>query len=155
MARYEDFSVSKLRVGQIMEGLEGFDSYESLAAAKTLTKEDSGKTFGLNLVGGFTVTLPLHSAVPIGTKFRFRVETAPTTAYIISAGSGDEDTIVGAVNTCTAHTAASDFETAGADVVNFIASQAVVGDWIELQTNGTNWFVEGNCSVPAGITLTG
>ena len=155
MARHEDLSVSKLRVGQIMQGLEGFDNYESLAAAKTLTKEDNGKTFGLNLAGGFTATLPAHSTISPGYKVRFRVETAPTTAYIVAAATADVDTIVGGVNTCTAQTTAADFETAGADQVNFVASQAVVGDWIEIESNGTNWFVEGNCSVPAGITLTG
>ena len=59
---------------------------ETLAAAKTLVAKDSGKTFMLNLAGGFTVTLPTLKAAGNGFAVRFIVKTNPTTAYIVVMG---------------------------------------------------------------------
>ena len=53
------------------------DSMEVLASARTLSNEDSGKTFFLNLAGGFDVALPPPE---LGLVFEFVVKTAPTTA---------------------------------------------------------------------------
>ncbi len=68
----------------------GASSYESLITTKALDKEDSGKTFGLNLAGGFTITLPSLNLVNAGWKARFRVEITPTTAYIITENAATE-----------------------------------------------------------------
>jgi len=134
----------------------GSGAYKSLTAAYTVDpKQDNGKTFGLNLAGGFTVTLPALSKVTTGFKLRFRCEVAPTTAYIISASS-NLDTIVGSFSTATAHTTAADIEaTAGGDTIEFVAASAVIGDYITLETNGTLWFVTGHCSLPASLTISG
>ncbi len=134
----------------------GAGSYESLITTKSLDAKDNGKTFGLNLAGGFTVTLPALSDVNAGFKVRFRVEITPTTAYIITEkASADTDTILGSINTSTGQTSAADFEASGATFVTFVVSSgAVVGDWVTLETNGTNWFAYGQCTVPAGITIT-
>ncbi len=133
----------------------GADSYESLITTKSLDKEDNGKTFGLNLAGGFTVTLPSLSDVEAGWKVRFRVETNPTTAYIITEnGADDTNKVLGSINTSTGQTAAADFEVSGATFINFIATAAKVGDWVTVETNGTNWFAYGQCTVVAGITIT-
>jgi len=133
----------------------GAGSYESLITTKSLDSEDSGKTFGLNLAGGFTITLPDVSQVNAGWKVRFRVETTPTTAYIITEKAADDTNIVlGSINTSTGQTAAADFEASGATFVNFVANTAVVGDWVTIETNGTNWFAYGQCTVVAGITIT-
>ena len=50
---------------------------ENVTATNVITAAESGKTFFLNAVGGFTSTLP---AVAAGLRFRFIVKTAPTTA---------------------------------------------------------------------------
>jgi len=128
---------------------------ETLAAAKTLIPADGGKTFLLNLAGGFTVTLPAMADVKAGWSVAFKVKTAPTTAYIVAAVTADADTIVGHVVTATAHTTAGDIESTGGDQVNFVANQAVAGDWITLSTDGDVWYVYGSASVPAGLTITG
>lgn len=133
----------------------GADSYESIITTKTITKEDSGKTFGLNLAGGFTITMPAVADVNAGFKVRFRVETNPTTAYIVTENAASDTNIVlGSINTSTGQTAAADFEASGATFTNFVAATAVVGDWVTWETNGTNWFVYGQCTVVAGITIT-
>ena len=86
----------------------GAGSYESLITTKTLDSEDNGKTFGLNLAGGFTVTLPAVSSLNAGWKVRFRVETNPTTAYIITENTAYDTIIVfGNINTSPSQTAAA------------------------------------------------
>ena len=127
----------------------------TLAAATTLTAKDSGKTFMLNLAGGFTVTLPTMGPGINGWAAKFIVKTAPTTAYILAAVTADADTIKGNLNSSTGQTAAMDFETAGGDQVNFVANQAVAGDYIDLTTDGVNWYVEGSSTVIAALTITG
>lgn len=128
---------------------------ETLTAAKTLIPGDAGKTFLLNLAGGFTVTLPGIAQVKPGWNVKFKVKTAPTTAYIVAATTTDADTIVGHFVTATAHTTAGDIESTGGDQVNFVASQAVAGDWVTLETDGAVWYAYGSSSVPAGLTITG
>lgn len=119
---------------------------EVVATTNVITASESGKTFFLNLAGGFTSTLPAPAA---GLRYKFIVATAPTTAYIIATNGGD-NIMIGSVSCSTADDAgASD---ANADVINFVASQAIVGDWIELISDGTSWFFSGNCFVAEGIT---
>jgi len=133
----------------------GAGSYESLITTKTLDAQDNGKTFGLNLAGGFTVTLPAVANVKAGWKVRFRVETNPTTAYIITENAAaDTNILIGSINTSTGQTAAASFNASGATFVNFVASAAVLGDWVTVETNGTKWYAYGQCTVVTGITIT-
>ena len=134
----------------------GAGSYESLITTKSLDSEDNGKTFGLNLAGGFTVTLPAVSTVNAGYTVKFRVEIQPTTAYIITENAtSDTDIVIGHVTTSTAQTSASDFASdTTVTQVNFVATAAEAGDTCVITTNGTNWFVEAVCTIPTGITLT-
>ena len=120
-----------------------------LAGAKTLVAGDSGTIFLLNLVGGFTVTLP---ALAVGLFFRFIVKTAPTTAYVITSAAGDD--IVGAVYSASG--GAEDTETTlGADNVNFVASTAVLGDSADLWCDGVAWYARAYCAAAGGCTYTG
>jgi len=134
----------------------GGGSYESLITTRALTKNDNGKTFGLNLAGGFTVTLPDIATVSAGYTVKFRVETQPTTAYIITENATfDTDILIGHVTTSTAQTSASDFASdTTVTQINFVATAAEAGDTAIVTTNGTNWFVEAVCTIPTGITLT-
>ena len=123
----------------------------ALAAARTLDVSESGSTFDLDLVGGFTVTLPPPQA---GLVFHFNVKTAPTTAYIVSSGSANTDIMIGHVLSSSG--AAEDTETtAGGDQVNFVASTAVIGDKLTVDSDGTNWYVSAKCAAAGGITITG
>ncbi len=125
-------------------------AYKQLTAATTLTERDSGKTFGLALVGGFTVTLP---ALAAGMKFTFIVEVDPTTAYIIASAEGDNLSMVGAAADGNAVVIA----TAGfsADQVNLVASTAKIGDRVMVESCGLGWFATAIVTAGGGVTISG
>ena len=122
-----------------------------LTAARTLIASESGKTFFLNAVGGFAVTLP---APVLGLKFKFVVMTSPTTAYTIVTASA-ANILCGQVLTLDVNSATGpDFTaTADQDTVTFVASKAVKGDWCELECDGTSWYARCSASVFDGITV--
>lgn len=127
------------------------------AATATLTANDSGKAFFLNLITGIAITLP---APTDGVEFTFIVGTAPTTAnsgtgYVITNSAGTSgDNIVGMV--LSAGGAPGDVEsTLGGDAVNFVADSAVLGDRVHLISDGTNWYATAYTAVAGGVTITG
>lgn len=133
----------------------GTDQYESLITTKALDAEDNGKTFGLNLAGGFTVTLPSIALAKAGWTALFRVETAPTTAYIIiENATADTNILTGGFSCAELTDAAVAAYTAAATQVNLVASAAVVGDWVRITCNGTRFYIEGHVNVQAGVTIT-
>lgn len=138
----------------ILQEAGGASSYERLITTRVLTAADSGKTFGLALAGGFTVTLPTIASAP-GFNARFVVEIAPTTAYIISANAAELDTIAGQVYPADGN--AGDTETAfTADQMNFVANQSVIGDQANIQAVGTaGWAGQMFVAVTAGGSFTG
>ena len=135
----------------------GASSYESIITTKALVAADDGKTFGLNLAGGFTVTLPsvTDGVATAGMTFTFRVETDPTTAYIITEGTSDANIIVGGFSSAELTDAAVAASTTGATNINFVASSSIGGDTVTLTCNGTNWFISnGWTSLQASVTIT-
>lgn len=129
------------------------EKVEVLSAARVLSREDHGKTFFLNLAGGFNVDLPAPEA---GLEIKFVVKTAPTTAYTVTArdAAGAAANIVkGHVLTTDVNSATDpDFDTTAVDVVTFVANKAVAGDRACLICDGTNWYLEAACSVFDAIT---
>jgi len=118
---------------------------EVVITTNVITAAESGKTFFLDLVDGFTSTLPVPAA---GLKYRFIVKTAPTTAYIITTNA-DADILFGTVNEITTTAGIS---VQAQDTLNFVASTSLIGDWIEFESDGTNWYVHGVTQVDNGIT---
>lgn len=124
--------------------------YKELAEVVTTTNviaaAESGSTFYLSLAGGFTSTLP---APALGLYFKFVVKTAPTTAYIITTNAGAD--ILYGMTEERAGTAG----VAGAaqDTFNFVANQAIIADWVEFSSDGTNWYYHGMTNVAAGNTV--
>lgn len=135
----------------ILQEAGGASLTETLAAARVLVAADSGKTFFLNLAGGFTVTLPVLTA---GFNAKFFVKTAPTTDYVIATNAADVDKMVGSVHSSQA-TSADTETTAGADQFNFIANQAVIGDYFEIACDGALWYGKALVALTAGATFTG
>jgi len=121
-------------------------SSEVVTTTNVITASETGKTFYLSLAGGFTSTLPAPVA---GLKFKFIVKTAPTTAYIITTNAGAN--ILYGMMLERAGTAG----VAGAarDTFNFVANQAIIGDWVEFESDGTNWYYHGMVDVAAGNTV--
>ena len=131
------------------------EPYLSLITTKSVESADHGKVFGLNLVGGFTVTLPKISELTAGWYCFFRVETAPTTAYIITEDTSvDTNVMTGGFSCAELTDAAVAAYSAAFTQVNLVASLAVVGDWVKVSTNGTRFYVEGHTNVQAGVTVT-
>jgi hypothetical protein len=134
--------------GTVEVEIGGSDTMEVVTATKTVTAEENGKTFFLSAAAGFTVTLP---TAELGLRYKFIVKTAPTSngytivgtpvAVIqgIVAASGAEDTVNGVA-------------AANEDNVILVANQALVGDMVEFESDGTNWYVNGNVNTTAAIT---
>jgi len=126
--------------------------YTELAEVVTSTNTpinaaESGSTFYLSAAGGFTSTLP---APALGMVFRFVVKTAPTGAsYIITTASGS-NLIYGMFEE---RAGGAGLAGAAQDTQNFVVNQAIIGDWAEYRSDGTNWYVHGMVNVIAGVTF--
>ena len=137
-----------------------FGFVESLDTTdKQLTPGDSGKTFmcDQNSTADVDVFLPQMSTKIAGWNARFFMRTASSNdVHIIAYGSaaagattGDSDTIV--------YLEEGDTNTANlaADTLQFTASAAAVGDWIEIFTDGSKWYAQGHAVADASITAVG
>jgi hypothetical protein len=103
----------------------------SVYATTTLVAADSGTTYYLS-ASGTTIILPAKAA---GLNFKFVVGGALDTGnVIIDSAEGDniEGTLIvaGAVVDCDAE-----------DQINFVTDGENLGDYVELHSNGTNWFI--------------
>jgi len=125
---------------------------KKLERAQTLNKSHSGKTFFLNATTEFEVTLPLP--VVAGMNFEFVVTAAPSGASYTIVTNGSANIIKGHIITTDVDASDSDFETSGADTITFVNGVSVVGDKVQLISDGTYWYVTGLCSVYNAITLT-
>jgi hypothetical protein len=118
---------------------------ETVTADLTLTAADSGKWYALDNTTGKTITLP---AVQAGLQFKFYVaDNFATDNFIIDSAEGDN--IDGSLVVNGAKVAA-----AGEDQINFVASAETKGDFVELWSDGNQWFVYGVGANSGSITAT-
>ena len=119
---------------------------EVVAADTTLTAADNGKTIYLDDTTGEAITLP---AVAAGLHFKFVVASTFITDNwtVASAETGNIDgSIVVAGEAVIA---------AVEDQINFVASAETLGDYVNLHSDGVQWFVDGVAALTGGITATG
>jgi hypothetical protein len=137
----EDDGVVSVQVG-------GSDTMQVLTETRTVLASENGKTFFLAAAAGFTVTLP---AAALGLRYKFIVKTAPTSnGYTIV---GDPVAIIqGIVAASGAEATVNGVAAANEDNVILVANQALVGDMVEFESDGTNWYVNGNVNTFAAIT---
>lgn len=129
----------------------GLQSVETVITTRPLTVADSGKTLFLSLATGFVVTLPVPTA---GFRIRAFVAIAPSGgSYTIVTASATE-TMVGRFAITNA-VAGDTEDTAGGTTVTLVNGQAVIGDYVDIVSDGTLWFVTGVAKVTAGVTITG
>ncbi len=122
---------------------------ETVAAANVITAAESGKVFFLSSATEFQSTLPALSTVSAGTKFRFVIAAAPSEAsYTIITGNSKENKINGIAVVNGASVAGTD-----QDTITFTDSAAVVGDWVELVSDGSAWYASGSASAATGIAF--
>ncbi len=118
---------------------------EVVTGTNVIMASESGKTFYLNIAGGFTSTLPPPA---LGLRYKFIVKTAPTTAYIITTDNGDnilQGTFLDIVGELVAIVAQ--------DTLNFVASTSLVGDSLEVESDGVSWFCTAFSKADGGITV--
>lgn len=140
---------NKTLTSPVVNGPTGTGATEVVTATNVIAATESGTTFFLNSATEFVSTLPAPAA---GLKFKFIVSAAPSGASYTIVTNSSANIIKGTI--VTAATGAADTETSGGDTISFVDGQAVAGDQVELECDGTNWFVRGICSVAAGITIT-
>lgn len=131
--------------------VRGVDNVEVVTATNVITAAESGKTFFLDAAAGFESTLPTAAA---GLHLRFIVKTAPTSnGYTITGSPADK--IYGTVAASGAEATINGVTASAADNVILVANQATVGDLVEFDSDGTNWYVTGNVNTYAAITANG
>lgn len=109
------------------------DLSEVVAAAPTINAADSGKTFYLNLAGGFANALP---APAVGLNYKFVIKTAPTTAYTVAATGA----LIHGVHIPADGTAGVAIN--GVTTLTLVANTAIIGDRVEIESDGTLWYVK-------------
>ena len=126
---------------------------EDIAAAKTLVKDDAGKTFFINQASAYEITLPLMSTISSGWNVTFILGTVAANAVTI-ANNTAEDTIVGNISTSEIADSATAtlLATTAVDEIVFI-SGALLGETVNIISNGVNYFVTGSTSAADHITI--
>jgi hypothetical protein len=111
----------------------------------TLVAADTNKVFWLDNSTGKTITLP---ELEDGLNFKFVIaDNFATDNWVIDSAEGDN--IEGMLEVAGAVVVAS-----GEDQINFVASAESKGDFVQLECNGTNWFLSGQAALSGGITVT-
>lgn len=120
------------------------NNVETVAATNAITADESGSTFFLSHATEFDSTLPAPAA---GLRYRFIVAAAPVgAAYTVTATAA----VVEGLAVVNGATVAA----ANESLITFTASAAVVGDWCEVVSDGTSWFVSGQAQAATGIAFT-
>jgi hypothetical protein len=121
-------------------------SFLTPTAATTLTAAQSGAWVWLNAAAGFAITLP---AVFAGARFRFTVAANFATTNFTVITPALVDIIQGGAKVLN-----SDVPAADEDTISFVATAENKGDYVELWSDGTSWFVDGRGAATGAITFT-
>src|SRR3989344_6103350 len=133
-------------IGDATIGLTYFEDTEAVTADNVLTVAESGNTF---YVSGALATSTLPAvASSNGVVFRFVVGATLTGSHIIST-SDASSLIEGSLSVANAVV-----DCAAEDAITFVDA-ANLGDFVEVRSNGTNWFVTTSNGLASGkITCT-
>ena len=117
-----------------------------------LTNDDSGKVIFMDASSANTITLPAVSTVSAGWNLKVILTATGNTGIVQT--SSTEDKLAGYVEESAAngsnHTLSAD---ADADTITFV-NGAVPGDWVDIHSNGTLFYVFGKSAAENKITLT-
>jgi len=131
MARVKKGSAAGYPFGALLEELEGVSA--------TLGHGDSGRIFLLKSTTANTVTLPSASA---GLRYKFIVTDSTAASTIVA----DSAILKGAV-------VADDDTDSMAGTTITVTTDTTVGDWLEIVSDGTNWYVSGHTTDATGFTV--
>ena len=124
---------------------------EDLTEASTLTQADSGKVFMLNSATEFATTLPAPAS---GLHYKFICKAAPASASYTIVTNGSANIFIGGINELEVDTGDDGPYDADGDTITFVDAVAVVGDWVEMISDGTSWYITGQANADGGITVT-
>jgi hypothetical protein len=124
--------------------------YEIVTAANTILDTECGTTFFLNSATEFASTLPAPAE---GCYFKFVVIAAPSGASYTVATNGGSDVLIGGVNELEVDTGDDGPYQADADTITFADGVSVVGDYVEMVSDGTSWYFTGQTNADGGVTL--
>lgn len=117
----------------------------TVSVAKTLTASDSGNVFTLSATTGKVITLPSVAVDGFKAKFLVGASFATTDFTIVAPTS----VIQGGAIVNSVFVPASNENT-----ISFVASAEGVGDYINIVSDGTNFYVEGVGFRAGSITFT-
>jgi hypothetical protein len=128
---------------------------ESITASKSLVAADCGSLLMLNAAAGLTVTLPSIADAGKGWWCKFIVATNCTSnTYVITEKtSADTDVIIGGVNELEVDTSDDGPSSTGCTTITFANALDTVGDWVEINCDGTNFYVTGQTKLDGSIAL--
>jgi hypothetical protein len=118
---------------------------EIVAATNAITVAENNKTFYLNAGGEFTSTLP---APAIGLKYTFIIGAAPSGASYTIVTTSSANIMSGTVSDIVGETV---YATAQ-DVITFVDGVSVIGDRVDIESDGTNWYYRAVSGANGGIT---
>jgi hypothetical protein len=118
---------------------------ETIALAKTLGTGDSSKVFTLSAAAGKVITLPSVAVDGFTAKFVVGAVFATTNFTIVAPTA----VIQGGAIVNSVFVPASNENT-----ISFVASAETVGDYINIVSDGTNYYVEGAGALAGSITFT-
>lgn len=124
---------------------------EDLTAVGTLTTADCGKTLMLNSATEFATTLPSPTS---GCVIRFVVKAAPASASYTVVTASSANILIGGINELEVDTGDDGPYDNDGDTITFVDAVAVVGDFVELVSDGTRWYLHGQTNADGGSTIT-
>lgn len=125
----------------------GIDAVKSVSAATTLLASESGSIVRVTVGSNYTIALPALTAAIAGTRYRFVNVSAG--AFTVVIDSGTAAAMKGSVLS-SAGAAATSAILLGQQKVNFTAT-SLLGDWVEVWTDGTFWYADGRSTAAAGL----
>lgn len=132
--------------GTIIYGVrEQVDRTTTLSTATTLTNSDSGKVFTLSGSAGVAITLPsvavdgFNAKFVIGSAFATTNFTVVAPTQVIQGGAIVNSVFVPASNE---------------NVISFVATAETIGDYVNIVSDGTKYYVDGAGALAGSITFT-
>jgi len=124
---------------------------EVTTTTDTLTVDQCGDTIFLSSATEFVTTLPV--ATTSGCYFKFVVQAAPSGASYTIVTNSSDNILIGGVDENEVDTGQDGPYSAVGDIITFVDGVAVVGDWVEMISNGTSWYLTGMTNADGGVTI--
>lgn len=128
---------------------------QPLLADISLTSDDSGKIFVLDIASGLTSTLPSVADAGAGWNCKFVVGTPPTTAYVITENTNADTNVIvtNGINELEVDTSNDGPYNSGHTTITFAENVAVKGDYVDVWCDGSNYYASGQTNTRGGVTL--